>query len=144
MKYCHLFWSQTLKIWNGASVTLSGYNLYIRVPAAYAGLTKAICGNFDGNKENDYEKEDGTILPYNPSRKRRSKAFSWRQLRDFRFQQAKISQRTWAAKRDDLPEEAPELKECTDESTKFWVKEILLIVKFFMKKPTYFCFRLQK
>lgn len=51
----------------GVTLTMNGYDVRLTIPnPVYADLIEGLCGDNDGDKTNDYQTRDGTILPYTP------------------------------------------------------------------------------
>ena len=53
----------TWMVGNGVEVIQQSWDVWIRVPATYMNNLEGLCGNFNMNPEDDYQKPDGTILP---------------------------------------------------------------------------------
>ena len=51
----------------GVEIIQNGIEIRVRIPdPIYSDKVEGLCGNSDGDKENDYQKPDGTVLAYTP------------------------------------------------------------------------------
>ena len=51
----------------GVILNMNGYDISLKIPnPVYSQQVEGLCGDNDGEKTNDYQKPDGTVLPFTP------------------------------------------------------------------------------